>query len=453
MNHRRIAVLCLALTGLAAAAAAQTERRPLSGHAAFGDWRADMPGLWRRIVPADLPPPGATPSVGEPPETASRPPGALPQVPPGFAVNLFADGLRAPRLLRTAPNGDIFAVESEAGRIRLFRPGPDGAAGKAQVFAVGLVRPFGLALYPESDPRWVYVAETNAVVRFPYRVGDLKPRGKPETVVARIAGGGGNHWTRDIAFSRDGTRMLVSVGSSSNDGEDLPHMGPADLARWVGAHVLGAAWGKETDRAAVLSFTPEGGDRQVFATGLRNCAGLTRQPQTGDFWCSTNERDGLGDNLVPDYVTRIRQGAFYGWPWWYIGDHEDPQHKGERPDLAGKAAVPDVLLQPHSASLQLTFYPAAAGPAAFPLEYRGDGFVALHGSWNRSQRTGYKVVRIKLDHGVPTGAYQDFMTGLMVDADRVWGRPVGVTVARDGSLLVSDDVNGVIWRVAYQGRR
>ena len=178
------------------------------------------------------------------------------------------------------------------------------------------------------------------------------------------------------------------------------------------------------------------------------------QAATGALWCATNERDGLGDDLVPDYVTRVADGAFYGWPWWYIGDHEDPRHAGERPDLRGRIAVPDVLIASHSAPLAMTFYPAApSGPAAFPADYRGDAFVALHGSWNRHQRTGYKVVRIRLDHGAPTGAYEDFLTGFVIDADRVWGRPVGVAVARDGSLLVSEDGNGTIWRIAYTGAR
>ena len=183
----------------------------------------------------------------------------------------------------------------------------------------------------------------------------------------------------------------------------------------------------------------------MFATGIRNCVGLAIQPMSGDLYCSTNERDGLGDNLVPDYVTRVREGAFYGWPWFYIGSNEDPRHRGERADLKGKATIPDVLLQPHSASLGLAFYTSHQ----FPAEYSGDGFAAEHGSWNRSKRTGYKVIRIRLKDGVPTGEYEDFITGFVVNDNDVWGRPVGVAVAHDGALLVSEDGNGTIWRVTH----
>jgi glucose/arabinose dehydrogenase len=194
---------------------------------------------------------------------------------------------------------------------------------------------------------------------------------------------------------------------------------------------------------------PLGHGKRVWAAGIRNCVSLAVQPTTSALWCATNERDLLGDNLPPDYVTRVRQGGFYGWPWYYIGAHEDPRLKGERPDLAGKAIVPDVLFQPHSAPLGLTFYTARSGVAAFPAEYRGDAFVGLHGSWNRASRTGYKVVRVIIKNGVPTGAYEDFLTGFVVDKDGVWGRPVGVTVAHDGALLVTDDASNIVWRIAY----
>ena len=255
---------------------------------------------------------------------------------------------------------------------------------------------------------------------------------------------GGGHTTRDIAFSRDGKRMLISVGSRSNDAEGSG--GPAEgLEAWISGHPLGAAWGSETDRAGVLAFDPDGKPLGMFATGIRNCVGLAIHPTTGDLYCSTNERDGLGDNLVPDYVTRVREGAFYGWPWFYIGSNEDPRHAGERADLKGKVTVPDVLLQPHSASLGLTFY----NGHQFPADYSGDGFAAEHGSWNRSKRTGYKVIRIRLRDGVPTGEYQDFITGFVINDNDVWGRPVGVAVAHDGALLVSEDGNGTIWRVSH----
>jgi glucose/arabinose dehydrogenase len=243
--------------------------------------------------------------------------------------------------------------------------------------------------------------------------------------------------------------MFVSVGSESNAAEDMPRKAPEELRRWEAEHGLGAAWGDETWRADVLVFDPDGQGRRTFATGLRNCVGMAVHPRTGDLWCSTNERDGLGDDLVPDHVTRVRDGAYYGWPWYYLGANEEPRLRGARPDLAGKVTVPDVLVEAHSASLGMTFYDAPEGaPAAFPPEYRGDGFAAFHGSWNRSKRTGYKVVRIPQRDGVPTGEYEDFVTGFVVDAARVWGRPVGVAVARDGALLVTEDGNGTIWRVA-----
>ena len=208
-------------------------------------------------------------------------------------------------------------------------------------------------------------------------------------------------------------------------------------------------WGEEINRADVLSFNPDGSDKQVFATGIRNCSGMTIQPANGALWCVTNERDELGDDLPPDYATVVEQGEFFGWPWFYIGNHEDPRAplKGQRPDLADKVSVPDVLFQAHSAPLNITFYDADM----FPAEYKGDAFVALHGSWNRGNRTGYKVVRMLFDEeGKPTGEYQDFMTGFVISQSDVWGRPVGVAVAKDGSLIVTEDGSGTIWRVSYE---
>ena len=421
-----------------------------TGRAAFGDWRTDAPGVRRRITVADLPAPFATASAGNSPEVVDRPAGAVPHAPPGFRVDLFAEGLDGPRLLRTAPNGDLFVAETAAGRLRVLRAadGATRAAGQA-VFARGLDAPFGIAFYPRGpDPKWVYVAETNAVIRFPYRNGDLQARGGAQTVVPRLAPTTGGHTTRDIAFSPDGARLFVSVGSGSNVARGLDPLPPDALHRWEATHGLGAAWGDEENRADVRVFTPDGGEGRAFATGLRNCVGLAVQPGSGTLWCSTNERDGLGDDLVPDYVTRVREGAFYGWPWYYLGDHEDPRLRGQRPDLTGRVSLPDVLIQPHSASLQMSFYDADA----FPTAYRG-AFAAEHGSWNRARRTGYKVIRILLDaQGDPTGEYEDFLTGFVADDDAVWGRPVGVAVARDGALLVSEDAGGTIWRVAYAGR-
>jgi glucose/arabinose dehydrogenase len=442
-RHRSLnsLVLAVAVGGVGQAVAQST---PLTGSAAFGDWHADKPGVSRLIKPEDLPKPGATPSSANMSHVVPRPEAAQPQVPDGFKIALFAQGLSGPRQMRVAPNGDIFIAETRAGRIRVLRAADGEAKPSAnEIYASGLNEPFGVALFPSDDPKWVYVANTDSVVRFPYQAGDLKASGNTETVVAELPHGGG-HTTRDIAFSRDGKRMLISVGSRSNDAEG--NGGPPEgLQAWIDSHPLGADWGGETDRADVLAFDPDGKRLGIFATGIRNCVGLAVHPSTGDLYCSTNERDGLGDNLVPDYVTRVREGAFYGWPWLYIGSNEDPRHVGDRADLKGKVTVPDVLLQPHSASLGLTFYTGHQ----FPAEYSGDGFAAEHGSWNRSKRTGYKVIRIRLKDGVPTGEYEDFITGFVVGDNDVWGRPVGVAVAHDGSLLISEDGNGTIWRVTH----
>ncbi|HUI97247.1 MAG TPA: sorbosone dehydrogenase family protein [Xanthobacteraceae bacterium] len=419
----------------------------LTGAAAFGDWRADAPMVRRKITPADLPPPFATRSADNDARVVRRPASASPQVPPGFRVALFASGFKEPRSLVTAPNGDIFVAETEVGRIRVLRAADgDDQPRQTGVFASGLDAPFGVAFYPPGgDPQWVYVAETGSVVRFAYRNGDLAARGRPEPVVRTLPKGG--HTTRDLVFSPDGRKMFVSVGSAGNAGEGMKPKSPDAVARWDAAHGTGAAWDDDTDRAAVLVFDPGGRNGRIFAGGLRNCVGLAIHPRTGDLWCSVNERDGLGDDLVPDYVTRVRDRSFFGWPWYYIGAHPDPGHPGARPDLKDKITVPDILLQAHSASLHLAFY---AG-TQFPADYRGDAFVAEHGSWNRAKRTGYKVIRIHLNDGVPSGEYEDFLTGFVVDDSSVWGRPVGVTVAHDGALLVSEDANGTIWRVTYGG--
>ena len=442
-RHRSLNSLVLAFA-VGGVGQAMAQSAPLAGSAAFGDWRSDKPGVSRLIKPEDLPKPGATPSSANMSHMVARPEAALPQVPDGFKIAVFAQGLSGPRQMRVAPNGDIFVAETRAGRIRVLRAADGEAKPSAnEIYASGLNEPFGVGFFPSDDPKWVYVANTDSVVRFPYHAGDLKASGRAETVVAELPRGGG-HTTRDIAFSRDGKRMLISVGSRSNVAEG--NGGPSEgLQAWIDSHPLGADWGGETDRADVLAFDPDGKRLGTFATGIRNCVGLAVHPATGDLYCSTNERDGLGDNLVPDYVTRVREGAFYGWPWLYIGSNEDPRHVGDRADLKGKVTVPDVLLQPHSASLGLTFYTGHQ----FPAEYSGDGFAAEHGSWNRSKRTGYKVIRIRLKDGVPTGEYEDFITGFVVNDNDVWGRPVGVAVAHDGSLLVSEDGNGTIWRVTH----
>ena len=419
---------------------ALAQRPVLRGQQAFGDWKSDKPGVVRQITPEDLPRPGATRSASNVSRIVPRPAAAAPQVPDGFRADLFAEGLSEPRTIRVAPNGDIFVAETSAGRIRVLRAA-DGAekASTNDVYASGLHEPFGIAFFPAGpDPAWVYVANTDSVVRFPYHAGDTKAASPPQTIVAELPHGYG-HSTRNIVFSKDDTRFYVSVGSVSNAAEGMKAAANAEGP-------LGASDGYEKDRADVLAFDPDGKNRAVFATGIRNCVGMDVHPITGDLWCSANERDGLGDNLVPDYVTRVREGAFYGWPWFYIGNNEDPRHVGERSDLKDKVTLPDVLLQAHSASLGLTFY----NGNMFPDAYKGDGFAAEHGSWNRSSRTGYKVIRIRTKAGVPTGEYEDFVTGFVVDDRKVWGRPVGIAVARDGALLVSEDGNGTIWRIAHR---
>ena len=449
-----IAYLSTLIAPAGVSSAVATSRAALPGGDS-GDWRHDAPGVRHFVALADLPPPYHATSAGNGPRVVKPPATAGLSVPPGFTVRRFAAGLSNPRLLRVAPNGDIFIAETGANRLRVLRAA-DGAEGPSanQVFAAGLDRPFGIAFYPAGgNPQWVYVADNNAVVRFAYRNGDLRARGAAEVVVPALCESRGGHTTRDVAFSADGTRLFISVGSGSNVAEGMGRKTAADAQRWEAAHGRGAAWGSETNRACILVTDPEGRQPlRTFATGIRNGVGLAVDPVTGELWTSTNERDGLGDDLVPDYITRVKGGGFYGWPWYYLGGREDPRHAGERPDLAGQAIVPDVLLQSHSASLEMVFYPTTGGAAAFPAEYRGDIFAAFHGSWNRSSRTGYKVVRVRLDHGVATGAYEDFLTGFVVDGRSVWGRPVGVAVAHDGALLVTEDGNGTVWRVAYAGR-
>jgi glucose/arabinose dehydrogenase len=326
----------------------------LIGKAAFEDWQSEAGGVRRLIKPEDMPPPFATESVRNRVQVVAEPAGRQPKTVPGFEVKLFAKGLQAPRLMRTAPNGDIFVAESHAGRIRVLRPSADGSkADQIEVFASGLKRPFGISFHPAAgQPQWVYVANTDSVVRFPYHSGDLKAGGAAEVIVPKLPSADRGHWTRDVVFSQDGSTMFVSVGSGSNVAEEMPKLEGDALKQWISQNPLGAPWGPEAERAAVLAFNPDGTNRRIYATGIRNCVGMAVHPATGDLWCSTNERDLLGDDLPPDYITRVKQGAFYGWPWYYIGANEDPRQRGVRPDLKDKVTVPDVLLQPHAASLQ-----------------------------------------------------------------------------------------------------
>jgi glucose/arabinose dehydrogenase len=434
----------------------------LKGAAAFGDWRKDKPGVRRLMTPRDLPPPNATPSATGFAQTVPIPPGARPSVPAGFAVEMVASGLKGPRVVRVAPNGDIFVTESNANTVRALRmaagsaklsgtgaPNAAASLGSNEVFLSGLSQPYGIAFYPPGpDPKWVYVANSDSLVRVPYANGDLKASGKPERIVERIPWQ--HHWSRDVAVSPDGKRIFYSVGSGSNVALDMFPI-PLDMPfeEFKKTRPLGATWDTEDRRADVLSFDPDGKNEKIFATGLRNCAGVTIQPATGHLWCVVNERDLLGDDTPFEYATDVQEGAFYGWPWYYIGGHQDPRHKGARPDLKDHVTIPAVLMQAHSAPLQIAFYEADA----FPAGYKGSAFVTLHGSWNRRQRTGYKVVRLLFQNGKATGEYEDFMTGFVVSDTQVWGRPVGVAVAKDGSLIVSEDGAGTLWRVTSQGAK
>jgi glucose/arabinose dehydrogenase len=414
-----------------AAASSKSELKDASPSAPFTDFRYEKPGTVRKISVSDLPKPFATQSAQNGADVVSRPETAWPVAPAGFKVELFASGLENPRLLRTAPNGDVFLAESEAGRIRVFRGvTSDGKAEQSAIFASGLKRPYGIAFYPAgSDPQWVYIGNTNEVVRFAYHNGDLKANAGPEHV-ADLPNGGG-HWTRALDFSKDGKKLFVAVGSASNVDDPDTHPG-------------------EKDRADILVCDPANCTLSVYAYGIRNAGGgILVSPETGELWCSVNERDALGDNLVPDYITHVQEGGFYGWPWWYMGAHQDPRHEGKHPELKEKAIVPDVLLQPHNASLEFIFYEADK----FPAEYKGDIFASEHGSWNKATRVGYEVIRVPLHQtGHASGEYEDFLTGFVLPNGQVWGRPVGITLAPDGSLLVSDDGSNSIWRVSYTGK-
>lgn len=417
-----------------------------------GNWAENKPGKTYRITADQMVAPFGTSSAGNGPKLAARPEGVMPSVPDGFKIGIFGTDPDRGRGPLRAPNGDIFLVDPGKGQIRVYRQGAGDKAEADSIFITGLTRPYGMAFYPSNGhPKYLYVANINSIVRIPYANGDLKARGEAEVVVPKLidASGSGGHVTRTLAFSPDDKSLFVSIGSATNYAADIGNKPPEPLSKWEAEHGLGGAWGVETDRAAVLAFSPDGKQRRPFATGLRNCVGMLVYPGTGDLMCSVNERDELGDNLPPDYITRVKKGGFYGWPWYYIGDHEEPRLKGARPDLKGKAIVPDTLLQAHSAPLGMVVYHAPAGAKhAFGKEYEGDIFLALHGSWNRGTRTGYKVVRVFMKNGVPTGEYQDFVTGFVSSDREVWGRPAGVAVAADGALIVADDGGGVLWRIA-----
>jgi glucose/arabinose dehydrogenase len=439
-----IIIAALFAAGVAAAEAPPTPVR--KGSAAFGSWRDDAPGVRRHLRPDDLPDAAAQQStIGASPARSAARGERVPAVPAGFAVELVAEGLDEPRTLRVAPNGDVFLAETGGGRVLVFRPGADGKLpAQPVVFATGLREAYGIAFFPPGpEPTAVYVSQPDRILRYAYRNGDTVASAAPDVVLKGIPAGG--HSTRDLA-APDARRLLVAVGSASNVAKGMPTRSAGEIAAFERTRLRGAAWGDEDRRAAVWTIAPDGGDARLYATGLRNCAGMAVQPATKAPWCVVNERDGLGNDLPFEYATRVREGGFYGWPWYYIGAHADPRWTGERADLADRVVVPDVLMQAHSAPLGIAFYDGTM----FPSTYRGDAFVTLHGSWNRVPRTGYKVVRLRFADGVPTGEYEDFMTGFVIDDTHVWGRPTGIAVARDGSLLVSEDQGGTLWRVAYR---
>jgi len=404
----------------------------LKGEGSFNDWNNERPGNRYMIKAGDLPKPYATDSAPNQSKVVPRPADAWPKVPAGFKIDQALTGMDSPRTIVTAPNGDLFVAESNPGRIRVLRGfGADGKVTTNEVFATNLTMPYGIAFYPPGpNPQFIYIGNTNSIVRFAYKNGDLKASGPSQTIVPNIPGGakyGGGHWTRSLAFSKDGKKLFVGVGSKANVSDDEA---------------------SETNRADVLEFNPDGSGQRIYAAGVRNASGLAMHPQTGELWVAVNERDALGDDLVPDYVTHIQEGGFYGWPWYYTGPNQDPRFAGKHPELKEKVIVADVLLQSHSAPLNLAFYEGKQ----FPAEYRGDVFVTSHGSWNRAHRTGYKVIRLYAPNGKATGEYQDFVTGFVVDDANVWGRPVGVTVANDGALVFTDDASNSVWRVTYTGK-
>ncbi|HXX46530.1 MAG TPA: PQQ-dependent sugar dehydrogenase [Candidatus Acidoferrales bacterium] len=403
----------------------------------FTDFKGEAPGNVHHITPADLPDPYATKSAA----VFSRPVprgDALPQAPEGFKVDLYAENLKgddgkalSPRTIITAPNGDFFVAAQNQGEVLVFRTGPDGKMAQMSVFASKLNLPFGLAFYPPGpNPKYLYVGDTNAVLRFSYAKGDMKATADPETVVANLPAGP-NHFSRGVVFSLDGKQMWISVGSHTNVTDT-----DTDNSEFHRADIL---------VADSTTLNQDGKDLEVYAWGIRNGEAINVNPTTGELWTSVNERDELGDNLPPDYITHVQKGGFYGWPWYYTGGNPDPRFPGKHPELKDKAIIPDVLMEPHNASLNITFYEGKQ----FPKEYKGDLFGAEHGSWNRSVRTGYEVVLVPMKNGHAEGTYQDFLTGFVTPDGNCWGRPVGVTVANDGSLMVTDDGSNSIWRVSY----
>ncbi|MBM3814513.1 MAG: sorbosone dehydrogenase family protein [Acidimicrobiia bacterium] len=369
-----------------------------------------------------LPAPFHSPSANNRPQVVVRPEGAKLKLPAGFTAEEVADGFERPRFMLQGPGGEILLTDSIAnGSVYvLVDKNKDYKIDDRKKLITGLDRPYGMAFWKD----YLYVAETTSLKRYKYDSKNLSAGAGEEIVPMKDFGRG--HWTRSVLFDAKGEKMYLTVGSASN----------------VDA-------GEPRERAAILRFNPDGTGKEFYAEGVRNVIGLRWYPGSSTLWAAVQERDGLGDDLVPDYFTSIKQGGFYGWPYAYIGPNEDPRRKDEKPDLVKSTIVPDVPLQAHSAVLDALFYTGKQFPAAF----QGGAFLALHGSWNRAERTGYSVVYVPFKNGKPSGPVQDFLTGWMMGPDKreVWGRPVGLLQLPDGSLLVSEDGGNKIWRISYKG--
>ncbi len=387
------------------------------------------PGTQIKVDPSALAKPGDSPSKANPSQHVAKPAGATLSVPPGFSVNVFAEGLSHARNMVVAANGDVLLVETSAGKVTLLRDADgDGKAENVSTFVQGFKSPYGIALGKDA----LYVGDLEGAWRIPYTAGDTTARATPTLVTADGAfGTTGGHSTRNVALSPDGTKLYAAIGSAGNISEE-----PAP-------------------RASIQVFTLNGdgtkaGNQRTFASGLRNPVGVGFYPGTKDLYTVVNERDTLGDELVPDYLTRVADGGFYGWPYSYIGKNPQPGFANKRPDLVAKATVPDVLFRSHSAPIGFAFYTATQ----FPKEYRGGAFVALHGSWNASSPRGYNVAYVPFDNKKPAGGYTVFASGFWPSngsTAQVWGRPAGIAVAKDGSLLIADDSSQTVWRVSYKG--
>ena len=370
----------------------------------------------------DLPAPYASESASNPSRLIERTAGATLKVPDGFEANTFASGFDNPRWMTVAANGDVLVADARVGRITSLRDDDgDGRAEITETFAAGRRYPHGMAI----RDGYLYVTDLDNIWRYDYRDGQLTASGRPQAMLPRGSlGGGGGHSTRTLAISPDGRRFYVAIGSRGNIAEEDP------------------------PRATVQVFDLDGGGQQTFASGLRNPVGIAFRPGGDSLYVVVNERDGVGDEMVPDYLTRIEDGDFFGWPYAYLGPNPQPGYGDRRPDLVARTKLPDVLFRSHSAPIGLVFYDGGS----FPDDYRGDAFVALRGSWNAAVPRGYMIVRVPFENGRPAGGYQVFATGFWERGENtasVWGRPAGLAVAADGSLLIADDTGGVIWRISY----